>query len=413
MIKRDFLKLFGLGSLALSQSKIAWANQPSDKWSAIRAVYELPTEFINLESGYYNIIPQPTLRAVQKHQKNINKWGSYYMRNHRFNDQDKVVAALAKTVGTSEKNLVLTRNTTESLNTITKGFPWKKGDHVVFARQDYGAMRQMFYQVRERFGIEITEIDVPMHPKNDKEVVDAYKSAMKPNTKFLMVCHMVNITGHILPIAKICDMAHKRDAYVMVDGAHCVGHFDFNIDDLNCDFYGSSLHKWLAAPLGTGLLYVNPKNRDMVWPLFTERVDMKDDIKRFSHIGTLPCQHHLAIIDAINYHNAIGPKVKENRLRELQRRLTDALRPNPMIVINTPEDINRSCAISNVGVKDMDTHELADTLMNEFGIFTVAISNYGGVEGCRISPNVFNTTDEIDQLIQAFQTIAERQSKLV
>ena len=120
-------------------------------------------------------------------------------------------------------------------------------------------MRQMFYQVRERFGIEITEIDVPMHPKNDKEVVDAYKSAMKPNTKFLMVCHMVNITGHILPIAKICDMAHKRDAYVMVDGAHCVGHFDFNIDDLNCDFYGSSLHKWLAAPLGTGLLYVNPK----------------------------------------------------------------------------------------------------------------------------------------------------------
>ena len=126
MIKRDFLKLFGLGSLALSQSKIAWANQPSDKWSAIRADYELPTEFINLESGYYNIIPQPTLRAVQKHQKNINKWGSYYMRNHRFNDQDKVVAALAKTVGTSEKNLVLTRNTTESLNTITKGFPWKK-----------------------------------------------------------------------------------------------------------------------------------------------------------------------------------------------------------------------------------------------------------------------------------------------
>ena len=140
---------------------------------------------------------------------------------------------------------------------------------------------------------------------------------------------------------------------------------------------------------------------------------MKDDIKRFSHIGTLPCQHHLAIIDAINYLNAIGPAEKENRLRQLQRRLTDALRPNPMIVINTPEDIKRSCAISNIGVKDMNTHELADTLMKEFGIFTVAISNYGGVEGCRISPNVFNTVEEIDQLIEAFQTIAERQAKSI
>ena len=173
----------------------------------------------------------------------------------------------------------MTRNTTESLDTVIQGIDWKSGDEAIMAEQDYGAMLDMFKLQAQRHGMINRIISVPNHPQSDEEIVDLYASAITPKTKLIMVCHMINITGQILPVRKICDMAHEKGVEVMVDGAHAFGHFDFSITDLHCDYYGTSLHKWLSAPLGCGMLYVRQGKASGLWQLFGEMGKDPDDIR--------------------------------------------------------------------------------------------------------------------------------------
>tara|TARA_Y200000002_G_scaffold63590_1_gene48641 strand:- start:355 stop:1227 length:873 start_codon:yes stop_codon:yes gene_type:complete len=288
---------------------------------------------------------------------------------------------------------------------VISGFPWKKGDEAIYAKQDYGTMKEMFEQVADRYGIINKVVSVPNHPKNDEEIVSIYEKQITKKTKLIMVCHMINITGQILPIKKICEMAHSYGVEVMVDGAHCVGHFDFSIDDFNCDYYGSSLHKWLATPLGAGLLYVNNNKTHRIWPLLANGITNKSDIKRLNHIGTHPVHTDLAISNSIDYTNWIGMKRKEKRLRFLQRYWSDKLRGVTNVLINTPEDINRSCGIGNVGLINIPPSNMEKILFEKYKIFTVAI-NYANVKGCRISPNIFTTTLELDKFIEAVKEMA-------
>lgn len=213
---------------------------------------------------------------------------------------------------------------------------------------------------------------------------------------------MINITGHILPVKKIGEMAHSKGVQVMVDGAHCIGHFEFNIEELNCDYYGSSLHKWLAVPLGTGLLYVNDENIETLWPLFAESPSLAKGIARLNHVGTIPVYHDLSIENAIAYYQMLGPKRKEDRLRQLQRYWTNQVRNLPGIILNTPIEPHRSCAIANVGIEGIQPGEMAKRLLEEYKIWTVAIDG-ANVQGCRITPNVFTTLEELDQLVAALK----------
>ena len=223
------------------------------------------------------------------------------MRNYQIPNKDKVTSKLAKLVNTNSEELVITRNSTESLDLIISGFPWKKGDEAIYAEQDYGAMINMFKLVSIREGITNKVVSVPNHPKSDEEIVALYEDQITNKTKLIMVCHQINITGHILPIRKICDMAHGYGVDVLVDGAHCVGQFDVSIDDLGCDYYASSLHKWLSTPLGAGLLYVNKKNIGKIWPFFASGSKDLNDIKRLNHTGTHPVHTDIAISNAIDY----------------------------------------------------------------------------------------------------------------
>jgi len=220
-----------------------------------------------------------------------------------------------------------------------------------------------------------------------------------------MVCHMINITGHMLSIEKICKMAHSKGVKVMVDGAHCVGHFEFNITDLECDFYGASLHKWLAVPLGTGLLYVADEHIDTLWPIFAESHREAGDISRLNHTGTHPVYHDLTVESAIDYYYMLGGERKESRMRFLQEYWTKQVRNHPGITLNTPEDSHRACGIANVGIAGMEPKEMAKRLLNEYKIFTVAI-NREDVRGCRITPNVFTTTEELDMFVKALKEMA-------
>ncbi|MFT6215481.1 MAG: selenocysteine lyase/cysteine desulfurase [Roseivirga sp.] len=419
MNKRDFLKkasLMGITAspfisqiekLVSSVEHLSPLQLASDEdfWATIRADYKLKPDYINLENGYYCFLPQQTLNHLIDHLKEVNYQGSYYMRTVQWENKKQSAEKLAAIVNCSTDELVITRNTTESLDTIIGGFPWQAGDEAIMARQDYGAMLNMFKQVEKRQGIKRVVIDVPMHPQSDEEVVAAYESAITKNTKLLMVCHLVNITGHILPIRKICDMAHAKGVEVMVDGAHAFAQIEVDMKALDCDYYGTSLHKWMSVPLGAGFLYVKKSKIAQIWPMFAEGDLELDDIKRLNHTGTHPVHTDLAIANAIDYHNAIGLERKSARLRFLQNYWTDQVRDLDHILLNTPKDRQRSCAIANVGIKGMKPADLSKTLLEKYKIWTVAIDG-AGVHGCRITPNVYTTLQELDVFVAALKDMA-------
>lgn len=417
MDKRRFIKSLGALSFSplisageLSDFKPISKNLPvinneDELWKTVRSHYTLKDEYINLESGYYNIIPEPILDHFINHVRHVNIEGSYYMRKALNKNKDRVTSELANLVGSTPDQIAITRNATESLDLVISGFPWKKGDEAIYAKQDYGTMKEMFEQISDRYGVVNKIISVPNHPKNDEEIVSLYESQITSKTKLIMVCHMINITGQILPIKKICEMAHSYGVEVMVDGAHCVGHFDFAIDDFNCDYYGSSLHKWLATPLGAGLLYVNKNKTHRIWPLLANGNTDKSDIKRLNHIGTHPVHTDLAISNSIDYIKWIGMERKENRMRFLQRYWSDQLRNIKNVVVNTPIDMQRSCGIGNVGLTNMSPSKMENILFDKYNIFTVAI-DYANVKGCRISPNIFTTTEELDIFVKAVKEMS-------
>lgn len=420
MQKRQFIKDLVLTGIAMplgfSGMAKAFANHEAQSplalaednafWEQIRQQYILKPDYINLENGYYNFLPQPILNKYIEHIKEINYQGSYYMRTVQWENKQKSVIALAEIAGCSPDELIITRNTTESLDTIIGGIHWQAGDEAIMAEQDYGAMLDMFKLVSERHGVVNKIISVPNHPKDDAEIVALYKNAITPKTKVILVSHMINITGQILPIKKISEMAHQYGVQVMVDGAHAFAHIQYSIADLGCDYYAASLHKWLSVPLGAGILFVKKEHIKNIWPLFGDNEKDQNKIKRINHTGTHPVHTDLTIPDSIAYYQMIGPAKKEARLRYLQQYWTSKVKDNSNIILNTPTTPDRSCAISNVGIKNMKPAILAERLMKEHKIFTVAI-DYANVQGCRITPNLYTTTKELDVFVAALNTLSK------
>jgi selenocysteine lyase/cysteine desulfurase len=420
MQKRQFIKDLVLTGIAMplgfSGMAKAFANHEAQSpsalaednafWEQIRQQYILKPDYINLENGYYNFLPQPILNKYIEHIKEINYQGSYYMRTVQWENKQKSVIALSEIAGCSPDELIITRNTTESLDTIIGGIHWQAGDEAIMAEQDYGAMLDMFKLVSERHGVVNKIISVPNHPKDDAEIVALYKNAITPKTKVILVSHMINITGQILPIKKISEMAHQYGVQVMVDGAHAFAHIQYSIADLGCDYYAASLHKWLSVPLGAGILFVKKEHIKNIWPLFGDNEKDQNKIKRINHTGTHPVHTDLTIPDSIAYYQMIGPAKKEARLRYLQQYWTSKVKDNSNIILNTPTTPDRSCAISNVGIKNMKPAILAERLMKEHKIFTVAI-DYANVQGCRITPNLYTTTKELDVFVAALNTLSK------
>ena len=418
MDKRTFLKSIGLACISTTAF---WAQaealtksvahrsptdvaQDEDFWLKIRGGYRLKPDYINLESGYYCFMPQEILEQYIHHVREINYQNSYYLRTVQWPNKRFMQEKLAKIAGCTADELVITRNATESLDTIIGGFPWKAGDEAIMAKQDYGAMLDMFALQEKHHGIVNKIISLPNHPSSDDEIVQLYANAITSKTRLLMVCHLVNITGQILPIKKIVAMAHSKGVEVMVDGAHAFAQFQFKIPELGCDYYGASLHKWLSAPLGSGLLYVKKEKTAQIRPRFADMSFKDDDLRRLNHTGTHPVATDLAISNAIDYYMMLGPERKEARLRYLQHYWTSKVRDLPHVIVNTPADQQRHCAIGNVGIKGIEPKKLAKTLLDKYHIWTVAI-NRPGVQGVRITPNIYTTTEELDALVSALEDL--------
>lgn len=417
--KRTFLKkiayagaafsLMPFEALEKSISKIENLSLPQvaqneDFWTDIRKAYRLKPNYINLENGYFSMQSEEVLKYFIDHVREINYEASYYMRTRQFDDKIAMRQKLATMLGCSVEELAITRNTTESIDSIISGIDWKSGDEAIMAEQDYGSMLDMFKQQARRYGMVNKIISVPNHPKSDEEIVNMYEKAITSKTRLLMVSHIINITGHLLPIKKICDMAHSHGVEVIVDGAHSFAQIDFKITDLGCDYFASSLHKWLGCPLGEGLLYVKKEKIKNIWSTYADKGFADDDIRKLNHTGTHPVHSDLTIADAIRFHEKIGIQRKEARLRFLQEYWTKKARQIPGVIVNTPTDSQRACGIANVGVKNLTPAQLAKTLLEKYKIWTVAI-DYANVQGVRITPHVYTSIEELDVFVAALKNI--------
>ena len=418
MNKREFLRSAGGAGLGLLIGDSLWAKYSAlpapalagqeDFWDSIRAKYRLKPDYINLENGYYSMQSTPVLEAFVEKARHVNHEGSYYYRTRLIPDKTAVRDKLAGLAGCTPQELIITRNTTESLDTVISGYDWKPGDEAVMADQDYGAMRDQFKLMARRYGMTPVSISVPVDPKSDDEIVSLYEKAISSRTRLLMVCHIINITGHIMPVRKIAEMAHAKGVDVMVDGAHAFAHLNYKIPDLGVDYYGASLHKWLGAPLGAGILYVKRDKIAKLWPVFGESANVADDdIMKLNHTGTHPAHTDLAIENAIAFHQMLGAERKEARLRYLQNYWTRQVRDLPNVVMFTPSDPARSCAIANIGIKGMRARDLAKTLLEKHAIWTVGIDNpAAGVNGVRVTPHVYTKPSELDVLVKAIKSLA-------
>ena len=420
MNKREFLRRsagVGLGVLLGETVWARYADVPAERlaedeafWTAIRSKYRLKPDYINLESGYYSIQATPVLEAFIEKVREINYQGSYYLRTTQVPDKARVRDRLAAIAGCAPGELCITRNTTESIGTVVSGKDWKAGDEAVMAEQDYGHMIAQFKLMARRHGIVNKIVNVPADPRTDDEIVQRYASAITPRTRLLMVSHIINVTGQILPVRKIADMAHGRGVEVLVDGAHAFAHFDYKIPDLGCDYYAASLHKWLGCPLGTGILYVKREKIPALWPIFADwRMTDDTDVMKLNHTGTHPVHTDLAIESAIAFHESIGIQRKEARLRYLQQYWTTRVRALPNVIMNTPADPARTCAIANVGIRGITPADFAKTLLDKHRIWTNAVdSESAGVRGVRVTPHMFILPRELDQLVKAITEIARQ-----
>ena len=373
-------------------------------WYQVQKAYKQSPHFINLENGYFSPQPVEVMEAQLENIRMLNEKPSFYMRTSQFPDYYNVKKQLAEFAGCSDEEIVITRNTTESLNTVIMGMDFKEGDEVILCDQDYMSMQEQFQQQGERRGLKLIYIELPLHPESDDDIVQRFEKAITSRTKVMLVTHLINITGQVLPVRKIADMAHAHGVEVIVDGAHAFAQLDFKIPDLGADYYGASLHKWLCCPLGAGILYMKKDHIPKIWPLFGDSRIPKNDIRKFEHIGTRPVTTPLTISNALRFHQMIGSARKEARLRYLQKYWTNKVRDLERVSINTPVDEERCCAIANIAVEDKTPKELSEYFYEEHRIFTVAI-NRKSVKGVRVTPHLYTTLKDLDRFVEAISAL--------
>ena len=369
-------------------------------------MYHQNINFINLESGYFSPSPESVKNYWVDFVNEINESPSYYMRTRQTEMREQVRNKLANYAGIQSDELVLTRNTTESMNIIIQGIKLDKGDEILRTNLEYPNIIQALDMRERRFGTKVRIVDVPIHPKNQQEIVDKIISAVNKKTKVILISHMVFLNGQVFPVKEVCAKARELGLETIVDGAHSFSHVDMDISEIGCDYYASSLHKWLGAPLGNGLLYVKKDNVRRLWPLYGDTAYEDDNIMKLEHLGTRPCSDQNGIIPAIDFNLEIGKKEKSKRLKFLQMRWASELKENKNIILNTPLGEGQSYGIANVGVKNLPPSNLADKLFDDHNIFTVPIDDDRGIRGVRVSPNLYSTVEDIDKFIEAMLKIA-------
>ncbi|MEL1228911.1 MAG: aminotransferase class V-fold PLP-dependent enzyme [Candidatus Neomarinimicrobiota bacterium] len=375
-------------------------------WREIQQAYSADRGIVNLNNGGVSPSPIVVQNAMKRHLDFSNTTPAYSMWRILEPQREPVRRRVARFFKCSPEEIAFTRNASESLQICQNGFDMEPGDEVLTTTQDYGRMINTFKQRECRDGIIMKQFKIPIPAENDNEIVRLFEKNITSKTKMILMCHMINITGQILPVKKVVKMARKYNIPVIVDGAHTFAHFEFDANDLDCDYYASSLHKWLCAPHGTGLLYVRKNKIADLWPLQAPAECSMEDIRKFEEIGTHPAANYLAIGDALTFHQGIGTKNIEQRLIYLRDRWAKRLLKNDRIKLHTSLKPGKGCAIATVQIEGIDTSDVSKHLWDKYKIFVVAIK-HPEFEGCRITPHIYTTTEEIDRFSDAMEHIVK------
>lgn len=378
-----------------------------DYWSVIQQAYTVDSNLVNLNNGGVSPAPRIVQEAVERYNKISNEGPSYYMWRILDQGREPLRMKLAGVAGCDPEEIAVNRNSTEALNTIIYGLNLKAGDEVIGTKQDYPNMIQAWKQRALREGIVYTQISFEFPIEDDDKIVSAFEAAITPKTKILHLTHVINWVGQILPIQKIADMAHAKGVEVLVDGAHSFGLLDFNIPDLHADYFGTSLHKFLSAPIGSGMLWVKKEKIANIWPLLCNDKPMSSDIRKFETLGTRSFPIEQGIGEAINFHNSIGRKRKEERIRYLKNYWAEKVKEIPNAKIHTSFKPEYSCAICGVTVDSMTPQQLDSELFAKYKIHTVGIT-WENINCVRVTPHVYTKLQDLDRLVTAITDIAAK-----
>lgn len=426
--RRQFLKSIGLGIGSLGvfglSAKSAQAElkkkltkikdlsaaevaRDEDFWFYVQQAFDCDRSIINLNNGGVHPAPKIVMDAVHRYLDFSNGVPVYNMWQVLRPRKELIRKKLADTFGCSPEEIAITRNVTEAMQICLLGIDLRPGDELLTTTHDYPSMKNALLQREKREGVKVKMFPFRYPPKNIKELADAFKKNITSRTKLIEVCHITNLTGQIFPIREICQMARKRGIEVVVDGAHAFGHFEFKQKDLDCDIYGANLHKWMAAPIGTGFLYVKKEKIKKIWPLFPAPDDLSEDIRKFEQIGTHPEYLELAVGEALAFHHGIGGKRKEERMRYLRNYWAKTLEKLPGVEILTSYDPEQSCGIGTFTVENMDMKKLIEILFEKHKIYIITVevpsSDLDGenIIGIRVTPSIYTTLRELDIFIEA------------
>ncbi len=419
MDRRDFFQLAaGSAALAMFQDnavqRAAAASESvngrkpedvardEDYWAEIRDAFTIDRNIINFNNGYVSPSPKPVQEAMRRYLEFSDMGPWHTMINNLEPKIEMVRRRLADTAGCEPEEMAITRNASESLEIAQCGIDLQRGDEVLTTNQDYPRMLTTFRQRERREGIVLKTISFPVPPPSMDDLYQRFERAVTPRTKLILVCHITNRTGQIFPIKRICEMAHARNIPVIVDGAHAFNHFPFKISDLDCDYYGTSLHKWTCAPIGTGFLYVRKSRIAGTWPLMAASTSQDHDIRKFEEIGTHPAANHDAISTALVFNENIGIDRKAARLRYLRDRWAHRLAENPKCKILHSPDPAQSCGIGFLAFNGADAGKIHDALWTKHDILTARVS-HEEFDGLRVTPHVYSTISEVDTFASAIE----------
>ncbi|MEP6708152.1 MAG: aminotransferase class V-fold PLP-dependent enzyme, partial [Pyrinomonadaceae bacterium] len=378
-----------------------------DFWFTIQNAFSVTRGIINLNNGGVSPSPRIVTEALVRYIWQQEDATAYTMWQILEPQSETIRTGLAELFGCDREEIAITRNASESLETLLLGINLKSGDEILTTTQDYGRMLTTVRQREQREGISLKLIKIPIPPQNLSEIAAAFERAVTSRTRLIQIAHQVNITGQITPVKAVCDMARARGIETIVDGAHSFAQFDFKQKDLGCDYFGTSLHKWLYAPKGTGMLYIKRDKIEHIWPLFAAEQKQAADIRKFEEIGTHSAAPKLAIGEALLFHNGIGGKRKEARLRYLSRYWMNRLKDIPKVRFNTSFDPAQSCAIANVQIEGLNPAAVGNYLFATHRIFTTPII-HEEFQGLRITPNLYTTLGELDRFCGVMEAIARK-----
>ncbi len=394
---------FALGS-ADSGGDTSGAARNEDLWRDIALAFTVDRSIINLNNGGVSPSPAFVQESMKRHLDHCNTTPSSLALLGSLQPQVETVRTrLARAFGADPEEIAITRNASEGLQICQFGLDLEPGDEVLTTTQDYPRMLTTFDQRARREGVKVVKVKIPVPCEDDDLVIRRFEEAITPRTKIILACHVINLTGQVLPVRKIAAMARRRGIPAIIDGAHALAHLDFQLSDLECDYYATSLHKWLFAPHGSGLLYVRREKIAGLWPLMAAADSHRSDIRKFEEIGTHPLANQLAIAEAITFHETLGPARKLARMIYLRDYWANRLMSSGRAILRTSLKPGFAGGIATVEIEGLDTAALQKWLWEKHRILTVAIL-HDDVRGLRISPSVYTTLPELDRFCAAIET---------